>query len=173
MLKSRHVPWSHPFVTNPTQRQLREGTGTAPVPGDLILNKDRNFSPWKDNSEIRVAQHHPKNSLDEWGLRFSLEACEECRFVEASKYSSMPVLSEPSILCRRNYWDLYQSHRGEIFLLSQKLGQVEGHCRYFAFPTGAGEVLQESWRFTGWAWRGPGRVVRKKAFLHDPMPALN
>lgn len=30
-------------------------------------------SPWKGNSEIRAAQNHPSDGLDEWGLGFPLE----------------------------------------------------------------------------------------------------
>lgn len=148
-----------------------------PVPGGLILNQDGKLSPWrspwKDNSEIRGAQHQPKYGLGESGLGISLETCEKCRFVQASGYSSVPNLPALSILRRRNYRDLYHSRRGELFLLSQKLGQVEGHRRCFAFPTRAGGVQRESRRFTRWARRGPGRVLGKKAFLRDCMPALN
>lgn len=116
------------------------------------------------------AQHHPEYSLDEAGLSFSLGACEECRFVQASADSSTADFSVLSILHRRNYPDLYPSYRRELFLLSHKLGQVEGHCRCFAFPTRAGGMQREAQRFTG---RSPGRVLGKKVFLHACLPALS
>lgn len=177
-LRAKNLDMCHDRVhLSPIQHLLREGAWTVPVPRGLILNQDGNLSPrrspWKDNSKIRGAQHDPNYGPDESGLEFSLEACEERRFVQASEYSSMPNLSVLSILRRRSYRDLYQSCRGEIFFLSQKLGQVEGHHRCF-FPTRAGEVQRESQMFTRWVQRGPERVLGKRAFLlRDRMPALN
>lgn len=164
------APICHQPNPKSAQRGSRDSDGPQrpnPEPGWEPQPLERN------NSEIRKAQHHPEHGLNKSGLGFSLEVCEERRFVQASGYSSMPNLSTRSTLCRRNYRDLYQSRRGEIFLLSQKLGQVEGHCRCFAFPSRAGEVQRELQRFTRWAQTDPGRVLGKRAFLHDRTPALN
>lgn len=165
----RHQP-------NPTPAQ--RGSGDSDSPQRSNPEPGRESQPLekpmeRNNSEIKEAQHHPKCGLNKSGLGFSLEVCEERRFVQESGYSSMPNSSRLSILRRRNYWDLYQSCRGEIFLLSPTLGQAEGHCRHFTFPTRAGEVQRESRRFMRWAQMGPGRVLGKRPFLRDHMPASN
>lgn len=166
MLKSRHVLWLHPFVTNPRPAQKRSRDGAS----HWEPNPDPEWESQPLETEITVRWGELSITLNMvqisqgWN---SLEAHEECRFVQASEYSLVPSLSVLLILCRINYLDLYQSHRREIFLLSLKLGLV-GHCRCFSFPTRAGGMRRESQRFPRWPWRALG-----KRALCDHTPMLN
>lgn len=145
-----------PICHQPAQRGSRDtaSPGSNPKP-----------RPWRTPGkiiEIRAAQHTPTMVWMNEGWDF-LWRCEECRFVQANSWLLL-------ILHRRNHPELYQSCRGEIFLLYQKTRQVEGHSRCFAFPTRAGEakaVAEVYELVTDRSCESFGN------FLHDHMPVLN
>lgn len=150
MLKARHVPRLRPFVTNPTPAQ--QGSRDSASPQGLILNS----APGKRTVRLGQLSTTPAMVWMNQDMDF-LWRLEECRSVQATRYSSAPNFWVLSILHRRNYPDQYQSCRGEIFLLCQKLGQVEGHSRCFAFPSRAGEVKGVAEVGTDRSWESFGK----------------
>ena len=131
-------------------------------------------APGEDHGKITVRSVQLSTTPDvvQMNKGFSLEACEYCRFVQASGYSSMPDLSVLSMLCGKNYRDLYQSLKGEIFPSQSKsrTGRRSPQMLCFSHQSrrGAKGVTEVYDTGTDKPWKSFG-----KESFSDCMPALN